>query len=58
VLRAFINPSSPTRKPQELHVLISGSVLISVPKQDRPANSSWRNDLYVYRSPSGRYFSA
>jgi len=44
VLSAFINPSRPTGKPQELYVLISGSVLISVPKQDRQANSIWRNE--------------
>jgi len=44
VLPAFINPSSPTRKPQQLHVLVSGTVLISVPKQDRQANSIWRNE--------------
>jgi hypothetical protein len=47
VLPAFINQSSPTREPQELHVLVSGTVLISVPKQDRQANSIWRNERYA-----------
>lgn len=47
MLPAFINPSSPTGKPQELHVLTSGTVLIDVPRQDRQANSIWRNERYV-----------
>ena len=47
MLPAFINSSSPAREPQELRVPVSGSVLISVPQQDRQANSIWRNERYA-----------
>ena len=47
MLPAFINLSSPTRKAQELHVLVSGTVLISVPKHDKQANAIWQEERFA-----------